>query len=309
MPTLNVDGTIEVHVFGRPPDRLDPRRATAAQLRAAGLPEPPAEPGLRRHYFTLVEQLLSKKGYLEPQLRVAPVQVDVTRADTALLPPADPVSADSAGSVVVAPAGGSIRWVQSQWIVPTVTAAPHQGDFLTLIWTGIGGGGPTSYLAGIHMHRSGGKYHSYPFWQWITANGTGHILDVTNFFVRPGDLMYVLLCTEFGAGSTSGTVYFFNRTVGTHVSFGVTGPKLDASSVEWGVGGPFPWNGSASTLGNYGEVFLDESFAATDNWDLVGAGDGNIVSMTVDGSVSTPVVSAASRVTSRIVRCHYRGMP
>jgi hypothetical protein len=161
-------------------------------------------------------------------------------------------SGTNSGTIVATPPGDSIRWMQGDWVIPNVSAATPDRDRFCAFWIGIGGSGGAAYQAGVHVKVSGANRQMFLFWEWLVP-GNGHIVDITNLAVRPGDLLSVILCTGQGAGSTDGTVYFFNRTTGAHTSVAVFGPALAASTAEWSVGFPFLWLGDASILAEDGE--------------------------------------------------------
>jgi hypothetical protein len=115
-------------------------------------------------------------------------------------------SGTNSGTIVATPPGDSIRWMQGDWVIPNVSAATPDRDRFCAFWIGIGGSGGAAYQAGVHVKVSGANRQMFLFWEWLVP-GNGHIVDITNLAVRPGDLLSVILCTGQGAGSTDGTVY------------------------------------------------------------------------------------------------------
>ena len=215
-------------------------------------------------------------------------------------------SATTSGTLVAAPSGDSIHWMQGDWVVPNVTAPTQGKDYFCAFWIGIGGPGGAAFQTGVHFDVSGTSRRMYPFWEWLSP-GNGTIQDITNFEVRTGDLLSVILCTAQGAGSTDGTIYFFNRTTGGHTSLAVWGPALAATTAEWSVGFPFLWGGDASILGDYGEVFFSECQAVTNTFNLINSGSGSNINITSDGTANGSVVSESNSITDTIVQCLYLG--
>ena len=305
MKTITLDGGIRIGTFRKAPPDIDPFKASEAELRMYGLPSIPREPRHRERYRRLLQKVQRKSTLVEPTFRIRSGAPGGPNRGGILGGPATLASGASSGAIVSAPAGDSIRWMQGDWVVPSVTAPSPGMESFCAFWIGIGGAG-CAFQAGVHVSVSGSRPQIFPFWEWITP-GNGHILDITNLEVRPGDLLSVVLCTGQGAGSTDGTLYFLNLTNASHTSFAVTGPTLAATTAEWSVGFPFLWGGNASLLGDYGEVFFSQCDAVTDGWSLLNGGSGDNVNLTSDGTANGLVVSEANLITPNIVQCLYLG--
>jgi hypothetical protein len=306
MKHVTLEGGIKVGVFEKPPSDIDPFTASPAELRKYGLPPVPDHPRHRERYQRLFGQIRHKLTFVEPAFRVNPDRFPLRGREGGILIGAETfASPTTSGTFVVAPPGDSIRWMQGDWVVPNVSAPTQEGEYFCAFWIGIGGTGGAAFQAGVHLSVSGSNRQLFPFWEWLSQGGQGQILDITNFAVRPGDLISVILCTAQGAGSADGTVYFFNRTTGGHTSVATSGPPVAALTAEWSVGFPFLWGGDASILADYGEVFFAECQAVTNAFTLIDGGNGNNVNITSDGTANGTVVSESISITDTIVQCLY----
>lgn len=306
MKHVTLEGGIKVGIFEKPPAGFDPFAAGPAELRKYGFPPVPDDPRHRDRYQRLFRQVRHKLIFVEPAFRLHPGGFTLPGSGGILGGPETFASGTTSGTVVVAPPGDSISWMQGDWVVPTVSAPTPDKEYFCAFWIGIGGPGGGAFQAGVHVRVTGTNHQMFPFWEWI-AVGNGHILDITSFTVRPGDLISVILCTAQGAGSTDGTVYFLNRTTGGHASVAVSGPALTASTAEWSVGFPFLWGGDASILGDYGEVFFAECQAVTKSFNIIDGGTGSKIDITSDGTANGAVVSECNPITDTIVQCLYVG--
>ena len=306
MKYVTLEGGIKVGIFEKPPTGMDPFAASPAELRKYGLPPVPDDPRHRERYQRLFRQIRGKLTFVEPAFRVNPGRFPRPSNGGIFGGPETFASPTTSGTFVAAPPGDSIRWMQGDWVVPNVSAPTQDGEYFCAFWIGIGGTGGAAFQAGVHFNVSGSNRQMFPFWEWLSP-GNGHILDITNFAVRPGDLISVILCTEQGAGSTGGTVYFFDRTNGAHTSVATSGPAVAAVTAEWSVGFPFLWGGDASILADYGEVFFAECQAVTNSFTLINGGNGSNVNITSDGTANGTVVSESIVITDTIVQCLYLG--
>jgi hypothetical protein len=196
--------------------------------------------------------------------------------------------------------------MEGEWVVADVDA-PTQGKwFYCASWIGIDGDGSGDvFQAGVECetYRSGSSItrHIYPWWEWFPASE----VQITNLTFNPGDMVTMLLCSTQGAGSTSGTVYFTNRTTGASAHFSLTAPgttKLVGNCAEWIVEAPTV-GGSQSAVADYGEVFFSFCEAITNTNNTINGGTGNNINMTAGGSV----VSDGILVTPTIIECLYAG--
>jgi hypothetical protein len=249
-------------------------------------------------------QLKDKYHYIEPTFRVNPDKIHGPRKRQAK--EGTETSGNWSGGVVYAPAGQSFKWIEGDWIVPNVDAPTAGQWYYSASWIGIDGDGSGDvFQAGVEceVYRNGTSLTTniYPWWEWYpTAE-----IQITNLAIRPGDMVTMLLCSQQGAGSTSGTVYFTNRTTGASTSVGLTAPigtKLAGNCAEWVMEAP-TIGGTQSALADYGEVFFSVCEAVTTTGTTVNGGSGDNINMTAGGSV----VSDGTLITPTVVQCLYAG--
>jgi hypothetical protein len=187
-----------------------------------------------------------------------------------------------------------------------VAAPPdNQPQYFCASWIGIDGDGSGDvFQAGVESDvNSGGTTAAsiYPWWEWFPISE----VQITNLQVNAGDMVTMVLCSEKGAGSTTGTVFFSNRTTGESTSVGLTAPSgttLVGKSAEWIVEAPTV-DGGQSALADYGEVFFSVCDAYTVGGVTVDGGTGNNINMTA-GSAT---VSDGILITPAVVQCEYVG--
>jgi len=150
-------------------------------------------------------------------------------------------------------------------VVPNVDAPTQNQWFYSSNWIGIDGdGSPDVCQAGVECeaYRSGSSIsrNIYPWWEWFPLSE----VQITNLAINPGrhghhaDLHH-------GAGSTSASVFFSNRTTGASTSFVFNAPagtELTGNCAEWIVEAPTV-GGSQSAIADYGEVFFSVCEAFT----------------------------------------------
>jgi hypothetical protein len=185
--------------------------------------------------------------------------------------------------------------------------APTQGQwYYCASWIGIDGDGSGDvFQAGIgsQVYQKGTSISKsfYPWWEWFPTSE----VQITNLTFSPGDMVTMLLCSTQGAGSTTGTVFFTNRTTGASTNVTLTAPsgtKLVGNCAEWIVEAPTV-GGSQSALADYGEVFFSVCEAVTNSSTTVNGGTGNNINMTAGGKV----VSDGNLITPTIIQCAYEG--
>jgi hypothetical protein len=303
MKTQQLENGVKVFTFS-PSENFDPLTASDSELAKNGFPVPPADPRHRERFNKVFTQLKGKFRYIEPAFRVNPRIQHRPRSKR------DANSTESStnwsGAVVYAPPGDSFKWVQGDWVVPDVAAPPdNQPQYFCASWIGIDGDGSGDvFQAGVESDvNSGGTTAAsiYPWWEWFPISE----VQITNLQVNAGDMVTMVLCSEKGAGSTTGTVFFSNRTTGESTSVGLTAPSgttLVGNSAEWIVEAPTV-DGGQSALADYGEVFFSVCDAYTVGGVTVDGGTGNNINMTA-GSAT---VSDGILITPAVVQCEYVG--
>jgi hypothetical protein len=302
MKTITLDNGIKV-MTSAPSPNFNPLTATAADLAANGFPSMPDDPKQRARYAKVFGQIKNKYTYVEPTFRINAEKTHGPRKSVAA---GTQTSTNWSGGVLPAPAGQSFKWVYGDWVVPDVDAPTTGQWYYCASWIGIDGdGSPDVFQAGVEseVYRTGTAItkNFYPWWEWYpTAE-----VQITNLPFSPGDMVTMVLCSASGAGSTTGTVFFTNRTTGASTNVTLTAPsgtKLVGNCAEWIVEAPTV-GGSQSALADYGEVFFSVCEAVTTAGTTLNGGTGNNINMTA-GSAT---VSDGVLITPTIIQCLYEG--
>jgi hypothetical protein len=205
--------------------------------------------------------------------------------------------------VVFAPTGQSFNWLEGDWVVPNVSAPGQNQWYYCSSWIGLDGDGSGDVCqAGLEceVYQSGSSVvrRVYPWWEWFP----GPEVQITNLPISPGDLVSLVICTT-GAGASTASIFFSNRTSGASTSFSITAPagtSLVGNSAEWIVEAPTV-SGAQSSLADYGEVFFSVCEAVLHNGSLVNGGTGDNINMLAGGNV----VSDGVLITPTVVQCLY----
>ena len=295
-----------------PPRDFNPLTADNADLQKAGFPPRPSDPHHLARYNRVLGSLQGKLNYITPTLRHNADTFHGPRRRLAAAGAAagTETSTNWSGGVVYAPSGESFRWLEGDWVIPAVDAPTENQWYYCASWIGIDGDGSGDVCQiGIETaaYRSGNTVVTsiYPWWEWYPEAEVA----ITNFPVAPGDMVTALLCTQ-GAGSTSATAYFTNRTNGATTSLTFTAPtgtSLVGNSAEWIVEAPTV-GGAQSAVADYGEVFFSVCEAVAYNANatqstVVGGGTGDNINLEVGGNV----VSEGILITPTIIQCEYVG--
>jgi hypothetical protein len=299
MKHLMLEGGIKVGTFKPPPPHFDPLSASPAELRKHGFPAMPDDPTLRAHYQRAFNQIKHKFAFIEPTFSV---NHDKSHSSWlgGIRPDLGPLRSSAfSGGMVVAPPGQAFRWIEGDWILPNLNP-PTQGKLYECAFlVGI-----NNFMAGIHGMCK--RYPSittrlfYPFWQW----GGGLEVAISNFAVRPGDVVSIVLCTPQGAGATEGTVFFANFTTGLGTSVALTAPGgLVSDEAFWIVEAPLD-NGAISPLADYCEVIFSDCKAVTTTGGIMDGASGFSLFMT---DAAGNVVSEGFLNPPNMVQCFYLG--
>jgi len=304
MKEISLGKGVSITTFERPPQGFDPMTATLAHLQQRGFPTRPEDAHHLERYKRIFGQLKGKFNYIEPTFRVNEEKFHGPRKRRTTDP--TETSNNWSGAVVSAPRGQSFKWIEGDWVIPDVDAPTQNQWYYCASWIGIDGdGSPDVCQAGVEceVYQSGSSTvrNIYPWFEWYPAGE----VQITNLPISAGDMVTMLICTSQGAGSTSATCYFTNRTNGASTSFGFNAPagtKLVGNCAEWIVEAPTV-GGSQSEVADYGEVFFSVCEAFTTNGTTVDGGTGDNINMTNGSSV----VSDGNLITPTVVQCLYAG--
>jgi hypothetical protein len=316
-----------------PAHGFDPLTADVTDLVKAGFPARPGDPRHLARFNQVLGSVKGKFNYVTPTLRenpgvfhgprkrpvststVSTSTVSTSTVSTSTVSPSagaagTETSTNWSGGVAFAPSGETFRWVEGDWVIPNVDAPAENRWYYCASWIGIDGDGSGDVCQiGVECeaYRSGTSVTTniYPWFEWFPYPETA----ITNFPVRPGDLITALLCTS-GAGATSASAYFTNRTTGASTSLTFTAPSgtsLTGNSAEWVVEAPTV-GGSQSLMADYGEVFFSVCEAVAGDTSghttTVYGGAGDNINMN-DGSGHE--VSAGTLITPTVIQCEYVG--
>lgn len=307
MKHVTLDNGTKIGVFSAAPASFNPLSASATDLRRFGFPPVPTDAVSKSRYEQLFNQVKGRLHYVEPQFKIIKHQLPGSIVDLPPLAPAAPVrNIKLCGARIVGSTTDPFKWMQGDWVVPNASGGSQK---FCAFWLGLHGSSGPVYQAGVHM-QGVGTHNTVvqPFWQWIDIQGNGVSLDVTSFQVSPGDMISTILCTDQGTGSTSGTIYFLNLTNGSHTSFTTHGPALQTQVAEWNVGFPFLFNGNASTVANFGEVYFSNCNAVTNAFALRNSGSGEPIVLIENPSTNAKIVANSTLLTDNIVHCRYLGL-
>jgi hypothetical protein len=302
MKTIKLENGLTVATFA-PSANFNPLTASAADLAANGFPSMPDDPKHRARYAQVFGQIKNKFTYVEPTFRINADRSHGPRKATAA---GTQTSSNWSGGVVSPPSGQSFKWIEGDWIVPDVDAPTEGKWYYCATWIGIDGDGSGDvFQAGVEsdVYRKGTAVTKsfYPWWEWYPISE----VQITNLTFNPGDMVTMILCSSQGAGSTTGTVFFTNRTTGASTNLTLTAPtgtKLVGNCAEWIVEAPTV-GGSQSALADYGEVFFSVAEAVTNTGTTVNGGTGSNINMTA----GTSVVSDGNLIAPTIIQCAYEG--
>jgi hypothetical protein len=304
MAAISLKQDIRITVPEAFPKGFAPLTATSEDLQRFGFPPRPSDPRHLARYKRVFDQLKSRGHYVAPTFRVNEDIFHGKRARRTA--DATESSTNWSGGVVFAPSGDSFRWIEGDWVVPNVGPPTQNQWYYCANWIGIDGdGSPDVCQAGVEceVYQSGSSItrNIYPWWEWYPLPE----VQITNLKINAGDMVTMVLCTGQGAGSTSATLFFSNRTTGASTSFSFNAPSgtsLVGNSAEWIVEAPTV-GGAQSAIADYGEVFFSVCEAFTNKGTTVNGGSGDNINMTSGGSV----VSDGNLISPTIVQCLYAG--
>lgn len=300
MTVVNLDKNVKITTFG-PSPKLDPLTASAEDLAQAGLPPRPTDPHLLARYQRFFTKTKNKFHYIEPTFRVDPTKS--THANKGAGMETDD---NWSGGVVYSPDGQSFKWVEGDWVVPSVYPTAQNEWQYCASWVGIDGDGSgdvcqAGMICAVYQSGSFITRSCYPWHAWFPSSW----VEITNLSVSPGDFVSVLICTAQGAGSRTATIYFANHSSGSATSYQITAPSgtaLVGNSAEWVVETPIV-NGSLGEMPDYGEAFFSVCEAGLTNGSVVNGGMGININLVQNGTT----LSTGTLVAPTVVECQYAG--
>jgi Peptidase A4 family len=284
----------EVRTFDPPPRGFDPLEASPAELERHGFPALPTNPHHLQRYRRLMRELKGRFHYVPPTFRERRFRAGVETSNT------------WSGGTVFAPPGGSFQWIQGDWAVPYVAAINQNEWEYMSSWIGIDNANPCQVGIMCEVFQSGNNVTTPPpylWYEWVPEMGQ----EVTSVSIRPGDSITVLLCTQQGAGSTSATCFFANRTTGAATSFVFFAPNnqvpLVGNSAEWIVERPTlnSQNGPIAPLAFYGGVLFSNCEAVLTDGTIVDSGTGDTLIM--KDNASGDVLADATLLSQTYILC------
>jgi hypothetical protein len=194
----------------------------------------------------------------------------------------------------VALTGGPFNFCAGSWIVPDVTAAgTGDGDWWSLAWAGIDGGGDDFLQCGTahHVSREGGVTRT-EYFAWFDGAPSGWT-EITNLAVNPGDAICATL-RYFGLTKAAGkaTATVTNLTTGRSAAVALTPPRgvvLPGNCAAWIVERPVI-GGRLASLPESAQIIFHNTLACTANSSITGA---QAQPVTMAGGSETPPAGAA----------------
>lgn len=309
MSVIQLSNGSTIRTFTLPPEGFDPLTASDAELAVYGFPARPENPFLRERFEDHYKRVKGRMRYIEPAFTVHPSR----RPRVTLVEGAAGNAQDFwSGAVVYAPSGQSFKWVQSQWVVPNVSAkvgstiGSTENAYVEVAWVGLGN---SSLLqAGSGSQISPGGEPSFFMWHEWTPPGW---VTVNNFPLSGGDLVAVVICTPSGVGSTSATVYFSNLTQGVQTSYPLSFPEGSndpseflGDQAEWIVERPVVPGGLA-VLPNFGQVIFTHCTATLTDGTVVDAGTTGGRNGTLNMSPNNVLLSTATLIAPEVLQVEY----
>ncbi len=261
----------EIRTFEPPPHGFDPFQASPAELTKHGFPRIPHNLHHLKRYKRLMNELKGRFHYVPPTFRERRIKSSGETSNT------------WSGGIVYAPTGQSFQWIQGDWAVPYI-AAENQNEWEYISsWIGIDNANVCQVGVTCEVFQSGnGVTMNPPFawFEWIPASGQ----EITSVAVHAGDALAAILCTQQGAGSTTATVFFVNRTTGAVTSFAFSAPNnisLVGNSAEWIVERPTLDNrsGPVANLPFYGGLLFSTCEAVLTDDTVVNGASGDSITM------------------------------
>jgi hypothetical protein len=275
-----------ITTFAEPPAGFDPNSAAPRLLRKHGFPRRPHEIK-EPHLQAIWERAFASK----PTFFKAEVEVDHVLAKrkrpvvSTRKPKAGKFSPSGwAGTVVpvnFTPPEPAVT-VYGEWFIPTITPIQNEPQSAQTVgfWVGIDGWGNSQVLqAGTAATITGTTVDNWVWTEWYPLPP----IRVTNFPIKPGDYITVLVCAP---QPNQGFCSLLNKTTNQATSIGITPPASTTSigaTAEWIV------EGISSILPVFSPVVFTNCSAGTKNHSFNLAG-GTITE--IKGSDGTDLTTA-----------------
>jgi hypothetical protein len=250
--------------YAAPPEGFDPTVAEARLLRKHGIPRRPdaaKEPHLKAIWDGA---FASKPTFIKAEIAIDHEMAKRKRPVIAKKATGKDFSPSGWAGVVVPVANLNFNppepvvSVYGEWFIPNITPIPNeppQGQTVGF-WVGIDGFGNNQVLqAGTAATVSGNNIVHWVWTEWWTLPP----IQVTNFPIKPGDYITVLVCAN---QPNHGFCSMLNKTTNQATSIGITPPNNVTSigaTAEWIV------EGVSSILPVFSTVVFTNCSAGTKN--------------------------------------------
>jgi hypothetical protein len=290
MPNISDEEALKhITAYDAPPEGFDPNVADDRLLRKHGIPRRPdaaQEPHLRAMWDAA---FASKPRFIKAEIAIDHV---ISQRKTPVLDKrietTDFSPSGWAGAVVLVSTLNynppePVNTVYGEWFIPTVTPIPNEpsGGQTVGFWVGIDGYTNGQVLqAGMAATVTGSAVAYWVWTEWWTLPA----IQVTNFPIKPGDYLTVLVCAP---QPDHGFCSMLNKTTNQATSIGITPPSGVTSigaSAEWIV------EGISSILPVFSTVVFQNCSAGTKDHPF-NANNGVITEIT--GSGGADLTSAA----------------
>jgi hypothetical protein len=306
MPTIALQGGLNIRTFTPPPTDFDPAKATPNELTLYGYPKCAAQfPDITARWTAKLKQPGFK--FVTPEFKSKPPRQ--TRLPKFLgQQHGTQEFANWAGVFVTPPSGQKFKWVEGTWRFPQSYlpgGAQSNVEYFASTWIGIDGdnGSGDIMQAGCDsdVTDSSGSPHQYnPWWEWFPAGS----FWITNLTFSPGDTISMLICIAADSTNSAG-VFFNNETKNTGAYFQATAPSgtnIVGDSAEWIMEALTDDNGFR--LARFDTVVFSDCNAGTVSGTTVQSGSGGLIDMT---GANGKVIAKSSLDGSTEVEIQYTG--
>jgi hypothetical protein len=236
------DALRHITIYDAPPEGFDPNVAEDRLLRKHGIPRRPdaaREPRLRAIWNAA---FASKPRFIKAEIAIDHVMTKRKRPVlNKRIETTDFSPSGWAGDVVLVSTLNynppePVNTVYGEWFIPNVTAVPNEppGGQTVGFWVGIDGYTNGQVLqAGTAATVTGNNTVNWVWTEWFPLPA----IQVTNFAIKPGDYITVLVCAP---QPDHGFCSMLNKTTNQATSIGITPPSNVTNigaSAEWIVEG------------------------------------------------------------------------